>query len=137
MLDVQPHCPPPTNSCKSNDGFARVGREKDHEVGKESFLIKLTCIFKIHDISPNQTSKMDSFDQMVYGSPPKMTIDLVWPKPWGVNIAAEHRVEKMIAIRKDIKQQLEASSAKYKATYKHCHKKIFSESDQIMVQIRK
>lgn len=76
---------------------------------------------------------------IVYCHPPNHALDLVpLPKLPGKSIAAEHMAEKISTIQKEVRQNLETATNKYKeAADKKRRLKVFQEGDLVMVYLRK
>jgi hypothetical protein len=77
--------------------------------------------------------------EVVYGRTPRLAVDLAaLPKLPGVSVAAEHLAERVKDTQEGVRQHLEKSYAKYKATAdKGRRSKIFQEGDLVMVYLRK
>ncbi|XP_034203610.1 uncharacterized protein LOC117618095 [Prunus dulcis] len=76
---------------------------------------------------------------LVYSSIPNHVIDLVkLPKAHGVSTATEHMAENVQAMKNEVKERLEKTTAKYKAAAdKHVRVKVFNEGDSVMVCLKK
>ena len=77
--------------------------------------------------------------QVVYCQPPRHALDLVpLPKLPGMSIAAEHMADRIKAIQEEVRLNLEAANAKYKAAADRKRRvKVFEVGDLVMVYLRK
>jgi hypothetical protein len=86
----------------------------------------------------NRSTRKTPF-QIVYCCPPRHALDLVpLPKLPGLSIAAENMADRIKSIQEEVRQNLEASNAKYKtAADKKRRVQTFQEGDLVMVYLRK
>jgi hypothetical protein len=77
--------------------------------------------------------------QIVYCCPPRHALDLVpLPTLSGLSIAAENMADRIKSIQEEVRQNLEASNAKYKTVAdKKRRVQTFQEGDLVMVYLRK
>jgi hypothetical protein len=77
--------------------------------------------------------------QIVYYCPPRHALDLVpLPKLPGLSVATENMADRIKALQEQVRQNLEASNAKYKAAAdKKRRAQAFQVGDLVMVYLRK
>lgn len=77
--------------------------------------------------------------KIVYQQPPKNTLDLIsFPKLPRYSSVEEHLAKKMQRVQAKVKQKLQQSNAKYKATTdQHHHLKVFAKGGLVMVHLQK